>query len=49
LLAASGDDADRRAADDLLERARTAANAVGLAPVVAAVDRMQAGSKVAAV
>jgi hypothetical protein len=46
LLAASDDAADRRAAAAVLDRARTEAEAVGLAPVVAAVDRMQAGSKV---
>jgi hypothetical protein len=46
LLAASDDAADRRAAAAVLDRARAEAEAVGLAPVVAAVDRMQAGSKV---
>jgi DNA-binding SARP family transcriptional activator/nucleoside-triphosphatase THEP1 len=46
LLAASDDAADRRAAAAVLDRARTEAESVALAPVVAAVDRMQAGSKV---
>jgi DNA-binding SARP family transcriptional activator len=45
LLAASGDGADRRAAGGVLERARTVAEGVGLAPVRAAVGRMQARCK----
>jgi len=46
LLAASDDAADRCTAGAVLDRAGTVAKAVGLAPVVAAVDGMQAGSKV---
>ena len=47
LLATSADDADRSAAGDVLDRARRVATGVGLAPVLAAVEAMQAGSKLA--
>jgi hypothetical protein len=46
LLAASDDHGDRRSAGAVLDRARAVASSVGLAPVVAAIDGMQAGSKV---
>jgi hypothetical protein len=46
LLLSSGDDAERDGALAALDRARAVAESVGLAPVLAQLDRMQAGSKV---
>lgn len=45
LLAASDDHAERRAAGAVFDRARAVAASVGLAPIVGAIDGMQAGSK----
>lgn len=47
LLLSSGDGAERDAALAVLDRARAVAASVGLAPVLAQLDRMQAGSKAA--
>ena len=46
LLAAADDPADRERAPVVLDRAHRIAESIGLVPVLAALDRMQAASKV---